>query len=100
MNVHMERSWITSDWEIWFYESAGRKMGIWRQGENGWDFEYTDPCEKTKPSLRLPDAALEALVREAGKVLQSSDATVAHLADTVAVRDRLLKLVEDGWSAA
>ena len=50
--------------------------------------------EPARPLLELPDAYLAAIVAAAGDVLPPDRAQAAHLADTIAVRDRLLALVE------
>lgn len=47
------------------------------------------------PTLRLPEGVLEALVKASkGNVKIPTEATQAHLDDSIAVRDRLLTLVE------
>jgi hypothetical protein len=102
--VHLERQWRTMDWSVWLYDRVGhRQLAMYHIDADGTmkhelvDANATFP---DAPTFRLPPEALEALLREASNVLPASDATVAHLADAVATRDRLLALVETGWTAA
>lgn len=44
--------------------------------------------------FKLPEGALDAIMREYLKVAAPNEATGQHLADAVAVRDRLLAMLE------
>jgi hypothetical protein len=85
------------DVRLWQDAGDGRVM-LWQPAAPGsdWGGGWTDvdPNADTPVSFRIPEQALEALVSEASSILPASDATVEHLADTRAVRDRLLTLVE------
>lgn len=50
--------------------------------------------ERPAPTLKLPQAAWEALAKAAGDALPPSAAVDRHLQDTIAVRDRLLVMAE------
>lgn len=79
---------------------------IYRPSENDTVNSLSDVGEWVKteygqvvpPTYRLRAEAFEALSVAMGSYTQSSDATVDALKDSRMVRDRLLKLVEDGWT--
>lgn len=80
--------------KVWVYRDDSRPA-VLRLDETGlerWD-ELAIGVD-VEPTLVLPEAALAAIVAEAGNVLPPSAATDRHLTDAVAVRDRLLTLVE------
>lgn len=58
------------------------------------EWEHVPFGAEPEPSLVLPSEALEALVAAGADHLPPSSAQAEHLADTRAVRDRLLTLVE------
>jgi hypothetical protein len=49
--------------------------------------------------LKLRADVIEALAKELGMHVPAAEATVVHLKDALAIRDRLLTLVEEGWHA-
>jgi hypothetical protein len=100
MNVHIERDWLNDGYSISFFERHPTR--VMRRSEQGiitWE-SVDDGADPVEPTFRLPADALEALLAEAEKVIPASHATERHLTDAVAVRDRLLALVEEGWSHA
>lgn len=83
-------------YDIWIYTDTH----IWRPGPN-LHVDRLEPYDlgtEPEPSLRLTGEMLESLLAEAEKVIPASHATERHLTDVISVRDRLLALVEDGWS--
>ena len=101
MNVHMQRSWARMGYDITFYErDPFRVARLNDNAMNGLTWEVADEQSEIAPTLHLPGDALEALLAEAEKVIPVSHATERHLTDAVTVRDRLLKLVEEGWTNA
>lgn len=95
MIVRLERNWLHDGYDVWLYERHPDR--IWYPG-NEWR-AVAEGAADTPPSLTLPAGVLEALLAEAEKVIPASHATERHLADSIAVRDRLLVLVEKGWEA-
>lgn len=95
MNVRLERNWMRMGYDVTFYERS--PLRVMRLGELGPTWETVNETVDAAPTLHLPGDALEALLAEAEKVIPASHATERHLSDAVAVRDRLLALVEEGW---
>jgi hypothetical protein len=96
VNVHIERDWLRLGYSITFFERHPTR--VMRLSELGATWEAVEEgAAPTEPTLHLPADALEALLAEAEKVIPASHATERHLTDAVAVRDRLLTLVEEGW---
>lgn len=94
MRCHLERDWATLDWNIYFYEAHanGTRVLIVQADGHGW---MEVPLGGQMPvSLKLPVESMEALLMEAEQHIPVSHATERHLKDTIAVRDRLLALVE------
>ena len=61
---------------------------IWTEHDDG---------EQVEPWLVIGEGELEAIARAVGERTQTNDETRAALKDTREIRDRLLKLVEEGW---
>lgn len=101
MNVRLEHRWEADGYAVWFYDK--HPLRVYRLGEfsgtPSWISEVAPEDVESDPSLLIRSDMLAALVQEAGKVIPATHATERHLIDAVAVRDRLLKLVEDGWTA-
>lgn len=95
MNVRLERDWARMGYAVTFYERD--PLRVLRIDGDGWRWEEIDAAETPSPTLFLPPDAMEALLGEAEKVIPASHATERHLSDAIAVRDRLLDLVESGW---
>lgn len=76
---------------------TGYAAGVDERGEIVW--EQTDDGAAVPAFLHLREDVIEALAKELGVHVPSADATVVHLKDALAVRDRLLTLVEEGWHA-
>jgi hypothetical protein len=73
---------------------------LWQsQGGDRWSFEDISEGRQTndaEPTFEMPLDMLEAIVAAAHDILPPSAATDRHLKDAVAVRDRLLTLLEGG----
>jgi hypothetical protein len=96
VNVHLQRNWASMGYDITFYERD--PFRVLRLTDEPWPkWETASEMEDVKPTLHLSGDALEALLAEAEKVIPASHATERHLNDAVAVRDRLLALIEKGW---
>lgn len=69
---------------------------VYRYEGNGvWKTEAAEvTSDPGEPSLVLTPQMAEEMVRAAQGFVHADDATVKHLNDTIAVRDRLLSLVE------
>lgn len=106
MKARIEYDWARGDWwKVWLYRPAGPNLTaqVIGVGEDGHLLmrNIEDGAALPAPSFILPGQALEALVREATKVLPPSDATVDALKDAREMRDRLLAMVErtqDLWT--
>lgn len=98
MKCIAEQNWTGHGVRIWLFEDGPtvRKLVVPEQGMWRWD-EVDPGAEKGEPSLTLPDAALEAIIREASGLVPASDATTAHLQDTIGVRDQLMQLVASSF---
>lgn len=100
MRCRIEREPLTNFVNVWLYTEGETGAYVWRPSAGPLALEKVEPGVATvEPSLRLSDEVLEALVREAQGFVSASDATTRHLDDAVAVRDRLMVLIERGWSA-
>lgn len=92
MEARIEHRWEIDEYQIWFHEDKR----VFYPLKNEWKSvaEGTTPIE---PSLSLRMDAMEALLREAGKVIPATHATERHLNREMAMVDRLFKLVDEGW---
>lgn len=96
MKVRLEQNWMNHGVKVWFYEPTPQGTLIFDVVAG--THKLLKDGEKEPPPLELPEVALQALAAEAAGILPVSDATSAHLADAVKVRDRLLTLVEQSGS--
>jgi hypothetical protein len=99
MKAKIVKQWNLDESQVWLYEetrSAG-ELYIYKVGPTGHllgklinkgDLLPEDWC------MHLPHDALKALVDAAKDEYPPSDATVGQLKDAIAVRDRLLTIVE------
>ncbi len=96
--VRIEKRWDRATVQIYLFRptSTGEKTVVARPtGKPGiWRNEEVELGAKTEPSLELPLTVFEQIIEEASDFFPPSAATDRHLSDTVAVRDRLLALVE------
>lgn len=84
------------DFAIYLYsEGAGGSRFGYVPGEHG-HFKWVETPEggELPVTLRLPPEAMEALVKAATEVMPVDAGMAAALADTKAVRDRMISLVE------
>lgn len=99
MRCRIEPEILTHAVKVWLYYDGEGGTYVWRPSAGAGALQQVEEgAAVVEPSLRLSDEALEALVREAQGFVSASDATTRHLDDAVAVRDRLMLLVEKGWS--
>lgn len=96
----IERVHIVEDWArmghhlvILGREHPGARRG-WLRADGGWEPLTENTQTDTEIGFRLPEGALDAILAEYAKVAAPHPATERHLEDAVAVRDRLLALVE------
>jgi hypothetical protein len=101
--VVIEENWATQGHRIWVIGRAhpGAPTALLQAPAPGdlgprWETLYTAAAtqQTTVPTIDLPAGALDALVAAARGVQAPHPATERHLDDAVAVRDRLLGLVE------
>lgn len=99
--VRVERSHFRFGTDIWFWraDTPGR-IGVYRFGDDGWIERAEDQNTIVEPSLFLPDHFITPLVAALLDTQPPNRATDRHLQDTIAVRDRLLTLVEKHNSGA
>lgn len=64
------------------------------QADGTWEPIEENSVARDWLGFRLPEGALDALMREYAKVAAPTPATERHLKDAIEVRDRLLALVE------
>jgi len=98
--VHIENQWHSMTVNVWVYQ---------RQGEAGSDLLSPDLKTVTRvglgeqmpdPTLRLPLDVAEPLAAALSDVLPPDRAQGRHLDDAIAVRDRLLTIVESSARSA
>lgn len=84
-----------ADVEIWFfsYPQMGKGRVLEPDGETV-KYEYDRDGSLQEPTLRMSHYALEKLIAAGCEYLPPTSATVEHLKDSNAVRDRLLTIVE------
>jgi hypothetical protein len=66
----------------------------WLRADGEWEPLVEGAQVEQSAGFRLPEGALDAIVSAYAKVATPHPATERHLEDAVAVRDRLLALVE------
>lgn len=100
MKVRVESDWLRNAFDITIYRQVG-DQGLIEVLQLAGEPAGTTPvwvaiprAERPPITLRLHEDALEGLMAAAGDHLPPSAATERHLADAVAVRDRVLGLVE------
>lgn len=95
MKARIERDWASLAAKVWFYEASEIGTRVLRPSDGGWSWEAVEHGQSLPdPSLKIPEDALQELVREASNILPAEDATTKHLNDAIGVRDRLLTIVE------
>lgn len=93
MKAKIERDWMSQMVKVWLYTDGGPDVHV--LGADGAMHPHrADVADLPEPTFRLPEEGLAAVVREASNILPVTDATSAHLADAIGVRERLLVLVE------
>lgn len=94
VQCHVESHWYDELVDVWvFYRMPGKNIFIGLDGET---IEETIEGGElpTKPTMQVHRNMLKAIVTKASKIIPPSEATVEHLRDAIAVRDRLLGIVE------
>lgn len=96
LRVHVERQFMADALDVYIFEpgeNATRRL--WRCDGVAWRVEEVEAfAVPATPSLRLPIAIAELLAPELLEIARPSTAQGRHLDDAIAVRDRLLALVE------
>ena len=98
MYVHIEDNWRARTLDIWLTDCAGKMHGHYSINGNELEVEWTERRESEvwseEPTLRLPKEVAEDIIRAMEGHVHAQDATSRHLDDAIAVRDRLLSIVE------
>lgn len=94
MRCHLERDFATLDWNVYFFEATSRDTRVLVLRGDSVEVVDVPHGGKMPVSLKLPVEAMEALLVETEQVIPVSHATERHLKDSIAVRDRLLAMVE------
>lgn len=100
MRVHIWRNAVTRSVDIFVIRDDPKGSAHMARLDEHGRIGSWEPVERQArlpdtPTIRFDEEVLEGILREAGKVMQATDATVDALADTRQVRDRLLKLIEE-----
>lgn len=114
LRVIIEPDWPSDGFDVYVVQDAGRTRLLLQPGDAidsgdagaiqdraGWHWAPVDPQharDNHPPSFALTRDVLEALVAAAAGHVDAEAATVAHLKDAVAVRDRLLTMIEIEWA--
>lgn len=81
------------EYDVFFFDSFPPVIYQLRDGQ--WVAEPRDErASDVEPSLTLKREMLEEFVRAAAGHVHAEDATVKHLDDATATRDRLLSMIE------
>lgn len=102
MKAFIQRPPCRLDLEVVVYREAGRASyaaaaGVAEDGQIIW--RDVAEGQELPVFFRCTPDVLEALLRATGDIVPASDATTAHLNDAIGIRDRLLSLVEEGWTS-
>lgn len=109
MRVEVERELATKMINVYVVQDGAinGKTAVWQPirdpnfevGERigGTDWGEVPVGGQVPPSLRLPEDVWVAMLAAGADVPAPSRAQHDHLADAMAVRDRLLAMVESGW---
>lgn len=69
---------------------GGKRLQMVLTGPDTWENREIEESQKVEPSLSLPGEVLSQLVQEAMHLLPPDQAQAKHLADAIAVRERIL----------
>jgi hypothetical protein len=98
VKVYLDRNWATTDVRIYVTQPAGLGVSyLWQLKGDQWareEIRNEVVNDDLGPTIAMPSEMLEAIVAAAHDILPPSAATDRHLKDAVAVRDRLLTLIE------
>jgi hypothetical protein len=101
LRVQVERRPLTDELDVYIYESGENTVHrLWRYDTGyepgpSWRVDEVEPgALPVEPSLRIPIAIAEILSPELLEIARPSTAQGRHLDDAIAVRDRLLAMVE------
>lgn len=95
LRVHVERRPMLDELDVYIGEVDESGGTVYRWDGGAWRAEgYAAGALPAEPSLRLPVAFAELLAPELLEIARPSTAQGRHLDDAVAVRDRLLAMVE------
>jgi hypothetical protein len=96
----IERVYIGEDWARMGHQLVilGRQHPgaprAWLRADGEWEPLQEGAQQDSTVGFRLPEGAMDAIVAAYAKTAAPHPATERHLEDAVAVRDRLLALVE------
>lgn len=100
MRVEVDREVATKMIDVYVIEDGmGGGAQVWTPLGEGPEWTEVAPGASAPVSLRLPEVVWVAMLAAGSDVPAPSRAQHDHLADTIAVRDRLLVLVEQGLQA-
>lgn len=95
MRVEVEREPATRMVKVWVLQDGRAGRGTaWTPLGDGPEWTEVHPGSEVPTSLRLPEEVWAAIVAAGSDVPVPSRAQHDHLTDAVAVRDRLLTMVE------
>jgi hypothetical protein len=94
MEVHIERNLPRDRFDVFIFQRVAKGRYLYTLTHEGWTGEVIYEGGALRPSMSLDEEMLEGLVRAAEGHVHAQEATVRHLDDVIAVRDRLFTLVE------
>lgn len=104
MRVEVDREVATKMLNVYVIQegmSGGvSTVRIWQPLDGPQEWVEVAPGASAPVSLRLPEEVYAALLAAGSDIPLPTRAQHDHLADTIAVRDRLLTLVEAGYNSA
>jgi hypothetical protein len=95
VRVHLESDFVRKRIDIWVFDHGDRLLRpANRAREEVWEEIEPNTGPKPAPSLSIREDVLEGIVAAASDHFPPSAATDRHLNDAIAIRDRLLILLE------
>lgn len=94
--IHINHRFMDDQYEIWMFDRTPSGNQVFYPVEGGgWRVEHVEHSAAipNQPTLTFSRGMLEAFIEATRHIIPASEATQAHLADAIKIRDRLLDLL-------